>query len=212
MISIQTLIRHLVMEHMEQITTQSYLHCHAKGLHSIMLLNSPEQTIRLFYADMEHTLWRNFPAGIGQGPMSIGFHSHHCNITLHVILGKIFNWIVAPAQKGFILDAYAWNSPIKGGAGDFALYQQGITLDTVAYTQLDEQVNPVDVLDAQAIHTVAIEHGKPAAWLVYEGREDPAYEPITMSNADLSTADLSGMYIKPTDEQLRTILIATGLI
>src|SRR6478752_10393471 len=95
------LISHLIKNYLEEIVNKSLLHCHCKGLHSIMLLESPGKTIRLFISTPQSEMYKNLPEtfnyekATGESlfhskKMSIAFHPHHCNVTLHVINGCIF--------------------------------------------------------------------------------------------------------------------------
>lgn len=77
------LIKHLVNNHLDTIVEKSFLNCHVMGLHSIMLLESPEKTIRLFVSDGNSKLRKNTEENILKGKQTLAFHPHHCNITLH---------------------------------------------------------------------------------------------------------------------------------
>lgn len=208
---LKPLIRHLLDNHLESIVSQSLLHCHVTGLHSIMLLQSPERTIRMYITDTQHELWRNYPSDFGSHPLSLGFHPHHCNLTLHVIKGTILNWQVTEGMVGFLADKYAWQSPISPSlTGGFALMERGVKLYTVGLTILKE-LEAIHMM-ASDIHTVAVRRGEIAAWLVYEGREDPLYGPYTWSNADLESFSTDGLYLKPTQDDVISLLHVAGLI
>ncbi len=206
------LIRHLIDNHLDTIVAESLMHCHVHGLHSVMLLKSPERTIRMFITSDDHHLWMNYPSEIGSKPLSLGFHPHHCNMTLHVVRGAIFNWVVSPARRGFLMDRFIWDTPIgreefKGG---FFIDQQGVIMDSVSQQRIFE--GEAVHMHASDIHTVAIQRGEVTAWLVYEGREDPRYQPYAWSNADLSTFDTSGLYVKPTQDDVLALIADAGFI
>ena len=205
------LISHLLSNHLDSIVSQSLLHCHVRGLHSIMLLQAPERTIRLYITDRSHQLYHNFPAEYGTGKLSLGFHAHHCQLTLEVVRGTILNWTVVPARHGFLADRYLWRSPISTEeAGGFQIDQRGDMLDTFDLRILNE--GQAIHMDASAIHTVAVKPGEVAAWLVYEGREDPGYIPYRWSNADLTSFDTTGLYAKPTQEEVLKLITEAWLI
>ena len=210
-IPLKHLIRHLVSNHLSTIVSQSLLHCHVRGLHSIMLLQCRERTIRLYVTSSDHEMWHNYPASYGQAPLSIGFHAHHCNLTLDVVRGSIFNWTVKPSRKGFLSDRYIWQSPIEmERPGGFILDAQGEVMDTVGQTVLD--VGEWTMMQASEIHTVAVQQGAIAAWLVYEGLEDTGYVPYTWSNAPLEEFSTDSLYIKPTQQEVIDLLISAELI
>ncbi len=202
------LISHLLSNHLDSIVSQSILHCHVRGLHSIMLLQSPERTIRLYITDTSHQLYHNYPAEYGSTQLSLGFHAHHCQLTLEVVRGTMLNWTVGPARSGFLADRYLWRSPITTEeTGGFILDLRGDMMETLDLRILSE--GKAIHMAASAIHTVAVKPGEIAAWLVYEGREDPGYVPYTWSNADLTAFDTTGLYAKPTEEEvLRLITLA----
>ena len=58
------LIKHLIDNHMENIISRSLKNCHCTGLHSIMLSESPEKTIRLFISDEKSEMYKNYPAAL----------------------------------------------------------------------------------------------------------------------------------------------------
>src|ERR1700728_4215738 len=90
--TIKALIKHLVSQNLPIIAAKSKLHCHTRNVHSILLLDSPGQTIRLFIAVPGHELYLNDHDNTHI--MSVGFHPHHCNVTLSVVLGEVGNWNV----------------------------------------------------------------------------------------------------------------------
>lgn len=202
-----TLIRHLWRQSPERIAAASYLDCHVVGLHSVMLIDKPGSTVRMFVATPDHALWLND----GHLQMTLGLHSHHCDLVLHGLRGSFTNIIAMAADcetsRARFFSAYRYHSAILGTAGRFE------ALDTTSWFRLFPRVltkGESVVMRADDIHTVGVEQGKSAAWFVYEGKDDPNYKPVTYSNRDLTRVSFDGMYRRPTVEQTKA-LIETAL-
>lgn len=204
------LIEHLLTNNFEEIHKKSLINCHAKGLHSIMLLESPGKTIRLFYSEENSELISNTPSSFDQNNMSIAFHKHHCNVTLQVVKGDIINWIVKKDLNGS-LETKEW------------IYNSGIS-ESISFTEVKEKVmlttekvdflreGGIKIMKAGDIHTVGVLPNKAAAWLVFEGLENDKYESNCWSNKkDLNTTDFSELYKKPTYQQIFKILRLSNL-
>lgn len=204
------LIQHLLDNNIEEILNRSLLDCHVKGLHSIMLLECPEKTIRLYVATKEHELYKNLPENAANG-LSIAFHPHHCNLTLHVVKGEILNWVaeVGEGKRGKALSKWKYQSAIKEGETRFKHigYEK---IDTVDYQWL--KTGECSMMKANEIHTVGVGKGEVAAWLVYEGLENREYNPYCWSNTALDKEDFKGLYNKPTLEQIIDLLVEAELI
>lgn len=205
------LIRHLVHTNMDEILSRSLLHCHCKGLHSIMLLESPGKTIRLYVHEPTGDMRLNFPHEVDSGgsSMSISFHPHHCDLTLHCVKGKFMNWEVKPSTWGRIYKKYKYHSKINEGELQFEpLGDQCLINVSRNFYHPGQSV----FLPAGSIHTVACFPGELSAWLVYEGKEDPDYQSLCWSNADLNQQDFSGLYVKPTHDEIISLLKQTELL
>lgn len=200
------LIEHLWYSNSEQIVDQSLLHCHARGLHSIMLLESPGQTIRLYCAQYGHELYKNSPLFYTNG-MSVGFHPHHCNLTLHCVKGVLYNWNVTLATEqepdAFQLRSYRYRSAISEDSLKFT------PLGTVYMKDMGStliETNQSLSLNAKTIHTVYCDPFSETAWLVYEGKEDPGYSPDLYTTSHLETPTEGDLYRKPTRNQVAALL------
>lgn len=212
----KTLITHLLRNNLTQIVQQSMLHCHVRGVHSIMLLNSPGQTIRLYYADTDSDLHRNAPDYIGGG-MSVGFHTHHCNLTLHCVKGRFWNWTVRAVadhedvgEVDLVMDGYRYQSQILTGTQGFVKEIENAHLKSERLSRIKQGSHIT--LAAHEIHTVFVKPWESATWLVYEGAEDPHYVPITYSNQDLTRANTTGMYQPMLPHQIIEICMQLGLV
>lgn len=210
------LVRHLVANNLDEIVSKSILNCHCRGVHSIMLLDAPEKRIRLYVAKGENEMYRNMYHLVTSGriisrlhprnDMSVGFHAHHCNITLYCIKGELHNWIVkeVPIEcKGFDIVKWAYQSYITKGEMVFKKIGDS-RLETVEY-KIVKQGGEI-VLDAKQIHTVACHPFEVTAWLVFEGKEDPDYESYIWTTSNLNNMNTDGMYIKPTKTQVLELL------
>lgn len=195
------LLEHLLVENKEEIAKRSFKHCLVVGLHSIMLLESPGKTIRMYFTDKDHEMWKNHQKAILRNTLnlSLGVHPHHCNLTFQALTPDVFNMHVYNANyktgNEFELQEFLYHSPLKDQKGSFK-YQgtrlfQGLFVD-------EFQVDRPKKMLANQLHTVYVPMDKETAWLVFEGKEDPAYKPFCYSNHDLEKFDFTGMY-QPMD-------------
>lgn len=186
------LIKHLLANNYDEIKEKSIFNCHSVGLHSIMLLESPGKTIRLYIADSNHVLYRNFPENLGQERLSLSFHAHHCNLTLHCVYGKLLNWHVkgTAEQFGFQIDKYNYKSKIKDGELSFHKVDSRENLETVNYIFLNEGDSLQ--MSASDIHTVAVDKGRVSAWLVYEGKKTLTTNPFAIQTITLMKFQRTG--------------------
>lgn len=194
------LVKHLLQNNLNEILSKSLLNCHAIGLHSIMLLDSPGKTIRLFIAVEGNELYRNGKENTyTDRPMSVGFHSHHCNLTLYCIKGQFINWVVEkhdgtdPVNWSDLVqtEAYEYKSLIKQGELQF-IHKHKQTLKTV-YMQQIEAGNSVH-LKANELHTVICKKDQISAWFVFEGKEDPNYDSTLYTNTNPNEQDNTQLY------------------
>lgn len=202
------LIAHLLRENREQVLERSLLNCHVKGVHSIMLMEAPEKTIRLYYAEKDCDLWLNARFYL-DSRQPLAFHPHHCNLTIECIKGTVFNWRVK-TEKGLysgdpiVVDKYKYNSEITHGKIGFSFIEEtaiyGVDVDML-------EVGDFVCMDANEIHTVYTLKNSVAAWLVYEGKEDKQYESVCYSkNMELEKNDFSGLYQKMDSDSLEIII------
>lgn len=204
------LIRHLIHENMFEMMEKSLLDCHCVGLHSIMLIDTPEKRVRMFVSTCESEMWQNHHLNISRHPMSIGFHPHHCNLTLHVVKGEIKNWIVKPDPKGEVeMSKFLYQSKITKGETSFKyLGQEKLLTVTDNIIKAGESV----FMHADEIHTVAVPRGQVAAWMVYEGNEYPGYEPYIWSNSDLTALKTDHLYRKAKPSEIVELLAEANLL
>jgi hypothetical protein len=205
----KTLIKHLIENNFEEILAKSFLNCHVEGVHSLMLLDSPGKTIRLYIADTNHKLSQNNSVDVEVLPLTAALHAHHCNLTLHCIHGQILNWGAKESDKGIKLKKYLHHSKILKGAIQFEKIADESYLETTNETFLN--VGDSLSLKASDIHTIAAMSERVASWLVYAGKEDENYIPYCWSNVELQNEDYSVLYQKPTEQDIHRLLSLIGL-
>lgn len=210
-----TYLRHLVRENFDQILAGSLMNCHVRGLHSVLFV---DHSVRMFYAAPDHELENNlwFALCIGRercGPMSLAIHPHRYNITFECIYGKFMNYIYQKSNSDLprdplLADRFEYNSHIVDGAIGF----KRVGSERFRLPESRTLV-PGDVVAmfAKDLHTIVVREKQEAAWMVYEGQEDPDYRPICYSNTDLTVADFSDLYRKPTRNELIHILKRVGI-
>lgn len=207
--SIKPLIKHLLFNNFDEIKSRSLLNCHCLGLHSIMLLESPGKTIRLYISVPDNDMHLNLPENFYNNNMSLSFHAHHCNLTLHCIKGRFLNWQVKEATKGIEVTKYKYHSKIKEGQLTFEEIGKSYLTDN-SYTWINEGESIH--MEAKDMHTVGCEKGVISAWLVYEGIEDKNYESFCFSNTDVNKQDFSNLYKKPTYNEIIGLLELVDLL
>lgn len=196
------LLRHLVAQHEEKIFKSAISNCHAPGLHSIVFIDTPEKFVRMFFADSTHNLHNNllqkFTAGFKlPSSLSIGYHPHHCNITLCCLKGKLINILAKENEEyGVPITKYEYTSQITGDELGFKKIK-----DTYLSNFDVVKLNPGDslALKSSLMHTVASEQHEECAWLVFEGKEDKDYKSFCYSNANLTNKEDFKELYKPME-------------
>jgi len=203
------LIKHFWVNNRDVVVKHSVRNCHVRGVDSIMLLNAPGMRIRLFVARPEHELGHNMPYQQTHKPLSVGYHPHHCDITLQVVRGWIMNRLFKPllfnqaVPKVTVLSSFVYHSKLLGQKPGF----QG-TVFGVTHSDYDTIVNVGESLelDARDCHTIGAKVGSTPAWLVYEGEEAANYQPICYSDDDLTKFNFDDMYTPMSEWDIHEIL------
>lgn len=205
----KSLVAHLLKCNMEQILARSLMHCHSENLHSIMLLECPGKTIRLFVAEPGHRLWCNSPEEINQR-QSLALHPHHCDLTLVATTGRVWNWTFEiGTYKSTTFTEFKYNSKIvEGKIGFHKLGTEKLT--SVEYLQLS--VGSPKHMEAREIHTVVVPECESAAWFALEGKEDPGYRSRCFSMTDLSTQNFDHLYKPMSKDDLYRLLLLAKLL
>jgi hypothetical protein len=207
-------VKHLWRNNRDEIVTKSRLNCHVKGLHSVMLLESPGKTVRLFVTTPDHVMHLNKPRVLQNDaePLSLGFHPHHCNLTLQCVKGVFTNWRVAltvPGTRSFTVPEYEYSSKLLGDKGGF-VRRDRVRLGTVDVENLS--AGDAVYLRADELHTVYVPEGLVSAWLVFEGEENGNHSSSTYSNADLTQFDFEAHYQRPDEVEVCALLHKSGLL
>ena len=197
----------------ENIASRSLSNCHVPGLHSLVLDATPGTMVRMFYAAGDHSLWLNeVRDGKFVHDMSLAMHGHHCDLDLVPIVGHFQNITTRIAQdlhqSDILLDSFKWTSYINTGKGNFEPTGTERLLKPVSNIYEDRRA----CMRADDLHTVFVERNTEAAWLVFEGREDPDYNALSYSNVDLGKFTTDGLYHKMTAKTTENILKFCGLI
>ncbi len=204
------LVAHFIKDNFKEIVDNSLLNCHARGLHSIMFSNVPGKVIRLFICVPDNDMYLNLPA-LNVNNMSVGFHAHHCDLTLHCIEGRFLNWEVEQSgcKENFMIDSWLHKSKIKTGEMHFERKGVGhLRNKDFRWVNKNETV----FMRADELHTVACYSDELTAWFVYEGKESPTPNNLMYSRADLNKIDSSQLYQKPTMKQVAKLLNMVELL
>lgn len=165
--------------------------CHVRGLWSVMLHDEFANRVRLFFADEDHELWLNDKSPHVHN--SVGFHAHHCDVTLVRVGGFVANVVCdgfTPSENGYFF-ACEYRSAIVDGFSVLKPREGRYDIVNMKHRFLTERG---DFMKSSDLHTVWVERGKRAAWLVFEGVEDPNYKSIMYTNNP--TFDPTGLYVR----------------
>lgn len=209
----KTLIRHLWRNNRDEIVARSCRNCHCRGLNSIMLIDKPGARVRIFFATENHELDQNGLLTMGKHGLSVAFHPHHCNVTLHCIMGMFMNWRVAPynnEEEHLTLTKFRYASKLAGAsrASFQKLEEAKLCFCVSQWLRPGES----EAMKATDLHTVNVETGQRAAWFVYEGQENPDYQPICYSNAALDEMDFGHLYQPIGASEVESNLVACELL
>lgn len=160
-------------------------HCHAMGVHSIVIGRRGGKLTRVFLAVPGHTLWKN---GRASEKYSVGIHDHQYHLAISHVFGEIWHMRYTLEKNRFaeLLNAYSF---VSGGCND-----------TPTVTALGSQwVSPESVyrllgtlsIGHEVLHTMAVPLNEPAAWLVREGER---VKNKTMLYSDSQVIDTTGFY------------------
>ncbi len=207
---LRTMIQHLLDNNKQEILSRSIMHCHLKGLHSIMLLESPGKTIRLYVVDDPTSISKNTHDHLLAGhPLTLAFHPHHCNLTLICIAGEIQNWCIQSWNPSFgdhVLYLHSWKYQSQILTGEMGFTKMG---EVSMASRIPQDLTPGQAvfMDAKEIHTVSC--AVPSAWIVMEGQEDPTYESVCYSNNDIVVDQ--DLYQPMSEEDLMRLLVIADL-
>ena len=201
----KALIAHHLARALAGIEYNALRHCHVKNLYSIVLHDEPGNRLRMFFAGPMHELWHNVPDCVGNSD-TLAVHPHHCDVRLVKLFGDVTNYRmgIVPRSEGAwhefkYVSAITTNGPgslTATGRRAELLVAKKETLDTTGL-----------YMKAWELHTIYVQGGCRAAWLVIEGAEDPDYEPLCWSRSE--THDLTGLYEKMTAQEAANILQIT---
>lgn len=196
-------VDHMLEINMDEIVEKSLMHCHLENVHSIVLREKPEKTIRIFIAEPGNLLHKNTPSGMFRG-QSVAFHSHHCDLTILPLTEYVTNMIAIKDDSfsNIGVNKYRYKSKIKTGKIDFE--KDG--LDNFFVSRLDMRKFEAQIMRAKDIHTIYVPKNTFAAWAVFEGKEDLNYDNSCWSTSDLDTMNFNNLYKPMTKEKIIELL------
>ena len=162
--------------------------------------------VRMFYTSADHEMWKNDSSLMEV--LSVAIHSHHCDLLFVPVYNSFVNVTtkVVDESDAVELDSFKWTSHIGTGKGGFKRNGK------VNLSPLDNQEctpgGPFWML-AGDLHTVFVEKGKEAAWIIFEGSEDKDYDSSSFSNDDLEKFSPEGFYKEMPTDMARDILKKT---
>lgn len=167
---------------------KNLLNCHCIGLHSFPIsLDENGHYKRVFYADSNHHLWK---------PIELAIHPHHVDIKITVLEGVLFNPIFKIDDAGLEYNKYIWDSHILNGKGGFTFVG---TENLIEASNHSYSAGESVTMKACELHTVFVEQGKSAVWLIEETKPTCEYFPLNYSIHDLSKWKPDKLYFECDD-------------
>lgn len=206
------IVREYVKRNISTVSKNMLLNCHVKNLHSVVLKNDGKIS-RLFISNSNHLMKHNFMSNILNGyKMTVGFHSHHCNLKIYPLIGNFYN-IVAEKNNDSIcntitLDSYKFVSHIKTNSG---IFEQLNTKQSFLVKEHKYEANTSYLfLNSKELHSVACDGL--SVWLIEEEDEDYQYNSECYSNDALTNFDFKSHYIKASQYDAIEILRKSGIL
>lgn len=166
---------------------KNLLNCHSIGLHSFPLSFENGLYTRIFYADVNHNLYK---------PHEIAIHPHHVDIKITVLDGALTNLIYEVADEGETLHKFQWDSHILNGRGGFKYLGQEVIRQVFGRTY---RAGESFTMKACELHTVFVEKDEVCVWKIEESVPTCEYFPINYSGRNLSNWTSDGLYIEVHD-------------
>jgi hypothetical protein len=187
---------------LELALQKSYKNCHAKGLHSIVLNQSPNgELTRFYYTTSDHCLEQNL---IPEVKTSLAIHSHRFDLKFTTLRGEMINVTYRfPTENEFvesdIFTAWKFQSQILTGRGSFLKQEHPQKLLFVDAHAICEKKSIK--MKATELHTVGVFQGHKAAWLVEETNFNPHHNDICYTNNDMENFNFDGLYQKYSSKE-----------
>jgi len=203
------------MHSLEYISDRSYRNCPIIGVDSVFLDRGAVhgKLTRMFVASRNHGLWKNL-SPIGH-KMSVGFHGHHCDVTLKPFLGEVWNVKpdFLPAYNSanlnpktchtFWVKSYKYDrDKEKIGRGIFSDTKDEMICIDSSMRHLKNDLS----MSATDLHSIYVPRDRTAAWIVKEGAESEEGEEYTWSNDDLENFDWAGIYQPMSVDYLKRLI------
>ena len=200
----------LMESNRDHVDKNSYLNCHAVGLHSIGIFSNKTTGLRIFIANHHHNLSDNTPHVGKVRPMSIGFHRHRRDIMLQHLHGDPITNIGASIDPEFEygsvpLHIYHLPSSIVDGKG-----MAPKRLKKPVYAN-NIHIRPLtkEGIFMRSIqwHTVNLPSYRWSIWAVHEGAYAGSHDPLCATDkADLERGWDKDLYNPMSYETARNIL------
>lgn len=168
---------------------KNLLNCHTIGLHSFPISFENGLYRRIFYADVNHQMWK---------PIEIAIHPHHVDIKITILDGELFNPLyLIDDENGDEFKMFQWSSHIRDGVGGFK------SMGNARLRQVSNNIygkGDYTFMKACELHTVQIQKGQMCVWLIEEDIPTCEYFPINYSRRDLSKWTADGLYKEVGDD------------
>ncbi len=149
------------------VIDNSYMHCHAHGLHSLMLYRDNNIKIRLFISDNSDLYLNELSNNSFNHNLSIAFHDHRFNLFLKPIYGKVYDIVEDDLSNNHVtLNKYFYKSKLIGnGFGEFLDLKDTKTF-SLSQRQLSLYEKHVHI--HSDYHTVYVPKDTVAVWFIAE--------------------------------------------
>ncbi len=187
---------------MQEIIANSFLDFHAKGVSYLCLRRTPERTSKIYF----------FEGDVSKLPEVAAPHDHRYRFRTHCLTGAVENRLYMPraldSNCGRIYQKFEWRTPLNGGDGFSWVGEECLEVTDAQVSRCGQSY----LMSHDAIHTIQLR--EPGTVLALEQFADivPLHSPTTTWMIDREPPSLSGLYRKPTaDDVLRLMGILDGL-
>ena len=188
-------------ETLEEIARNSFLDFHVKGFSYLCLKRTDAHTRKLYF----------FEGDVSQLPEVVAPHDHRYNFMTRVVTGcvenRLYRSVKEDAPSAVPYEKFEWRTPLNGGSG-FSWASEAFlsVVQCNVYWEREEYSMPY-----AALHTIQIR--RPGTILRLDQYADrvPLDQPTTTYMKDKNAPSLSGLYRKPTVDDVRMLLATYAL-
>lgn len=210
-------IKAILKSNKHDLCSRSYVNYHFPFMSSIMISDTPGQSIRLFHVRSGHKLYSSAPIANLSAPkkgdsttvdLPVAIHAASRDHVIEVLCGNLefqrFYKVDHGTNNNFPVNRYAYKSFVIDGQAGFKKIGSE---EHIAGERIAMKAGDSTSFASEALRSFTIPSGQIAAWLVYEtGEYNSSYQKQCYSNSDLEKLNFDGLYGEMTMEQYNNVL------